>query len=80
MIYNFYTFFDKNYLYKGIALYCSLQKTCSDFVLFVLCGDEITYNLLSKMNLSNVKLITLQELEREDTDLLSIKNTRTHRF
>ena len=78
MIYNFYTFFDKNYLYKGIALYCSLQKTCSDFVLFVLCGDEITYNLLSKMNLSNVKLISLQELEREDTDLLSIKNTRTH--
>jgi len=78
MSYNFYTFFDKNYLYKGIVLYRSLQNTCSDFVLFVLCGDEITYNLLSKMNLSNVKLITLQELEREDTDLLSIKNTRTH--
>ena len=78
MSYNFYTFFDKNFFYKGLALYRSLQKTCSDFVLFVLCGDEITFDLLYKMNLNNVKSITLQELEKEDTDLLSIKNTRTH--
>ncbi len=78
MSYNFYTFFDKNFFYKGLTLYRSLQKTCSDFVLFVLCGDEITFDLLYKMNLNNVKLITLQELEKEDTDLLLIKNTRTH--
>jgi len=78
MSYNFCTLFDKNYLYKGIALYHSLKETCDDFTLFILCGDRITYDLLDKMNLNNVKLITLQELEKEDADLLFIKNTRTH--
>jgi len=75
MFYNFCTLFDRNYLYKGLALYNSLKKHCRNFKLFILCMDNITYNLLMKMNLNNIELISLKEFE--DPDLSRIKNTRT---
>ena len=75
MNYNFCTLFDKNYLYKGLALYNSLRKNCDDFKLFILCMDDITYDILNRKHLENVELISLKEFE--DEKLLKIKNTRT---
>lgn len=75
MAHNFCTLFDKNYLYKGLALYSSLKKYSKNFKLFILCMDSITYNLLHKMQLQNVELISLQEFE--DPELLKAKHTRT---
>lgn len=69
MNHNFCTLFDKNYLYKGLALYNSLKKNCENFKLFILCMDDVTYSLLHKINLENVELISLKEFEDEELAL-----------
>lgn len=73
-ILNFCTLFDRNYLYKGLALYNSLDMVCNSFKLFALCFDDITYNTLAKMKLDKLQLISLKEFE--DSELLNIKSTR----
>lgn len=75
MKYNFCTLFDRNYLFKGVALYNSLLKHCDDFVLYVLCLDEICFKMLRDFNLTKVRLIKLEDLENEE--LLRIKQTRS---
>ena len=74
-MFNFCTLFDRNYLYKGLALYNSLLKIYENFKLWILCFDDITYSLLEGMNLKNIELISLKQFE--DKELLRIKDTRT---
>lgn len=74
---NFCTYFDANYIHKGIALYRSLIKSGHPFVLWVLCFDEVTYNALETLRLPNIKLISEKDFERDDEALLSTKATRS---
>ncbi|NCQ13065.1 glycosyl transferase [Candidatus Falkowbacteria bacterium] len=75
MQYNFCTLFDRNYFYKGLAMYNSLLANSSeDFYLWVLCMDDLTYEILKKMNLPKMKLVPLQEFE--SPELLQVKKDR----
>ena len=60
-MYNICTYFDKNYLNRGLALYNSLKRQDDDFVLFILCMDQYTYNYFKKEKLSNIKIISIEE-------------------
>ena len=72
----FCTVFDRNYLTRGLVLYFSLQKNCSNgFQLYVLCMDDSVYRILQAMNLEGVIPISLLEFENEE--LLKVKKERT---
>ena len=71
------TLFNSLYLDKGLVLYDSLEKSCHDFVLYVLCMDDKSYEVLSDINLEYLIPIRLCDFEQEDTALLEAKSNRT---
>lgn len=77
MRFHYCTYFDKNYLYKGLALYRSLERHFPEFTLWILCFDGETYEVLDKLALPSVHVIRLEDFERDDEDLLKAKSGRT---
>jgi hypothetical protein len=76
--YAFCTYFDRHYLTRGLALYESLQRHCArPFTLWILCFDDETYAILSRLNLSGVRLISQAEFEAGDDALTAAKTTRS---
>jgi hypothetical protein len=73
----FCTYFDRHYLARALVLYDSLKRNCADFELWMLCLDEESYRALEKLKLPEVSLISLNELERNDSQLLQAKTNRS---
>jgi len=71
----FCTIFDSNYLDKGLVLYDSMINTMEDFRLYIFAFDDLCYQILSKENLKNTIVISLEEFETKE--LLEVKKTRT---
>src|SRR5215475_12977085 len=72
------TYFDRNFLVKGLTLYRSLVRHMpGKFELWVLCLDDITYELLSRLALDGLHPISMSEFEAGDTALLAAKETRS---
>ena len=63
----FCTLFDKNYLYQGLALFKSLEASCSEFTLYALCMDEVAYNLIRKTGRLNLIPISLAKIETDES-------------
>ncbi len=55
------TFFDKNYLLKGLSLHASFIKHVKGSMLWILCMDEYTLQMLIKLKLPRTKLIKLKD-------------------
>jgi hypothetical protein len=72
---NFVTVFDALYLPQGIALHMSMDRVIHNYVLWIICVDDETYEVLSNLALSNVRLISLKLVET--SELKRIKQTRT---
>jgi hypothetical protein len=78
-MYHYCTYFDRNYLTRGVALYRSLEEHCQQpFVLWVLCFDGETHRVLSLLNFPHVRLISVEEFEADDEALTAAKRGRTH--
>jgi hypothetical protein len=73
----FCTYFDSNYLVKGLALYRSLRRQDAPFRLWVLCFDDIAYKALQTLALPEVYPIALREFEAGDEELLQVKGNRS---
>lgn len=52
------TYFDINYLPRGLALYYSIKKFHSDFDFFVLTFDDLAFDYLNNLNEENIILIS----------------------
>lgn len=74
---HFCTYFDINYIHRGLALYNSLERQASKFTLWILCFDDRTYGILESLNLPNVRLIQRREFEAGDNDLLTAQQDRS---
>jgi len=74
---NFCTYFDINYIHRGLALYNSLVKTGESFTLWVLCFDDQTHSILTKLDLPGIKLISEAAFETGDDALIATKADRT---
>lgn len=75
----FCTYFDRNYLTRGLALFRSLQRNCNEFKLYILCLDEDTYSIISKLANQYGELvpIALSEIEQWDQTLLIARGNRS---
>src|ERR1700729_1042096 len=70
------TYFDHNYLSRGLALYHSLQRYAPGSRLWVLCLSEACYNTLRTLDLPNLMPRRLAEFEAADPEVAA---TRPHR-
>jgi len=74
-MYNYCTLFDSNYLTRGLTMYESLKKNSDDFHLYIYALDDTSSELLKRLELENVSVVSFGELE--DAELLAIKPTRS---
>jgi len=72
------TYFDRNYFVKALALIGSLSRhEKNPYRIYVVCLDEITRLLLTKLNMPGVEPIALHDIERGDVKLAEAKKART---
>jgi hypothetical protein len=72
---HFVTLFNSLFLPQGLALHRSMERHVRAYVLWILCVDDETYDVLNRLVLLNVRLLKLSALET--AELLSVKPERT---
>jgi len=55
------TYFDYNYLSRGLALYDSIERYHDDFILYILTFDERTYDYLRSLKKRSIELISYHD-------------------
>jgi hypothetical protein len=71
------TYFDHNYLSRGLALYHSLRRHAPDARLWVLCLSEACYGALVELNLPNLVPRLLADFEAADPEVAATRPTRS---
>jgi hypothetical protein len=76
--FHFCTYFDRKYLTRGLVLYHSLARYCQHpFTLWILCFDSATFQTLEQLHFPEVNLISLDQFEAGDMELLKAKGERS---
>ena len=72
------TYFDSNYLARGLVLHQSLEEHSEgDFRFYVLCLDDRTYEFLERLGKRTIVPVRLRDVEAWDPDLLEAKTNRS---
>jgi len=72
---HFVTLFDTAFLPQGLALHGSLERHAGKYTLWILCMDSELEQALSRLDLPNVRLLSLAAVETPD--LLRVKGGRS---
>ena len=72
---HFVTLFNSLFLPQGLALHMSMERHVQAYVLWILCVDDETYEVLGRLDLPNVRRLKLSDLETPE--LLDVKPGRT---
>lgn len=72
---NYCTLFDSNYLPRALVMYNSLAATGETFTLYVVCFDDLAYNILNELKLDHLITARLNDFESEA--LRAVKKERT---
>lgn len=72
---HFVTLFNRLFLPQGLALHMSMERHAREYVLWILCVDDETYEVLGRLDLPNVRRLQLSQLETPE--LLEVKPGRT---
>ena len=73
----FCTYFDHNYLSRAVLMIGSLRRFEPQTPIHILALSELCESILRELALPNVKIIPLAVLEKEYSELASIKPTRS---
>jgi hypothetical protein len=78
-MFHFTTYFDRNYLSRGLVLYESLKANCKQFELYILCLDEYTGNYFkdNAYTFPEIRVIQIEDLESDDEELRVCKDNRS---
>jgi hypothetical protein len=71
------TYFDHNYLSRGLALYRSLQRHAPGSRLWVLCLSDACFRTLATLGLPNLIPRSLAEFEEADSEVAATRSTRS---
>jgi len=71
------TYFDHNYLPRGLALYHSLQRHAAGSRLWVLCLSDACYETLMALALPNLAPLRLSDFEAADPEVAATRSTRS---
>ena len=72
------TYFDHNYLSRGLALYHSLQRHAPGSRLWVLCLSEACYRILVALDLPGLMPLPIAEFEAADPEVAATRSTPQH--
>ena len=73
----FCTYFDHNYLLRGLTLYRSLRATGFDFTLHVLALDDHTRQTIVALGIPELRVVALEAIEASTPALLNTKKSRS---
>jgi len=74
---HFCTYFDANYLARGLALFTSLKRHVRRFRLYVLCLDRATWQALRDLREPDLVPVALETFEAGDAKLMKAKQDRS---
>src|SRR4051794_25085594 len=71
------TYFDHNYLSRGLALYHSLQRHAPGARLWVLCLSEECHRILVSLDLPDIVPVRLEDFELADPEVAAKRSNRS---